>query len=95
MGPRAGLDRRKISPHRDSIPGPSSPYSSVAIPTELYPAHILIYVIYNNLVYVCAFVGTNNNFDEPTSSMKCGEFIASPCDPLALSSRPVSENMFC
>jgi len=27
--------------------------------------------------------------------MKCGEFIASPCDPLALSSRPVSENMFC
>ena len=30
----AGLDGRKISPHRDSIPGPSSP-QSVAIPTEL------------------------------------------------------------
>ena len=25
VGPRAGLDGRKISPHRDSIPGPSSP----------------------------------------------------------------------
>ena len=34
MGPRAGLDGRKISPHRDSIPVPSSPWS-VAIPTEL------------------------------------------------------------
>ena len=34
LGPRAGLNGRKISPQRDSIPGPSSPYS-VAIPTEL------------------------------------------------------------
>ena len=34
VGPRAGLDGQKISPHRDSIPGRSSPYS-VAIPTEL------------------------------------------------------------
>ena len=34
VGPRAGLDGRKISPYRDSIPGPSGPYS-VAIPTEL------------------------------------------------------------
>ena len=34
MGLRAGLDGRKISPHPDSIPGPSSPFS-VAIPTEL------------------------------------------------------------
>ena len=25
VGPRAGLNGRKISPHRDSIPGPSSP----------------------------------------------------------------------
>jgi hypothetical protein len=25
LGPRAGLDGWKISPHRDSIPGPSSP----------------------------------------------------------------------
>ena len=34
MGPRAGLDGRKISPHRDSIPRPSI-QQSVAIPTEL------------------------------------------------------------
>ena len=33
-GSRAGLDGRKISPHRDSIPGPSSP-EPVAIPSEL------------------------------------------------------------
>ena len=33
VGPRAGLDGRKISPHRDSIPGPSSS-QSVATPTE-------------------------------------------------------------
>ena len=25
VGPRAGLDERKVSPNRDSIPGPSSP----------------------------------------------------------------------
>jgi hypothetical protein len=35
MGPRAGLDRYgKSRPHRDSIPGPSTPYP-FAIPTEL------------------------------------------------------------
>ena len=35
VGPRAGLDRYgKSRSHRDSIPGPSSPYP-VAIPTEL------------------------------------------------------------
>jgi hypothetical protein len=35
VGPRAGLDRcGKSLPHRDSIPGPSSP-KPVAIPTEL------------------------------------------------------------
>jgi len=35
VGPRAGLDRcRKSRPHRDSIPGPSSPYP-VAIQTTL------------------------------------------------------------
>ena len=33
-GPQAREGRRKISPHRDSIPGPSSP-QSVAIQTEL------------------------------------------------------------
>ena len=39
VGPRAGLDGRKISPHRDSIPGPSSP-QSVAMPTELPGPHL-------------------------------------------------------
>jgi hypothetical protein len=35
VGPRVGLDRRRKSlPHRDSIPGPSSP-QVVAIPTTL------------------------------------------------------------
>jgi hypothetical protein len=35
VGPRAGLDRcGKSRPYRDSISGPSSPYS-VAIPTDL------------------------------------------------------------
>ena len=34
MGPRAGLDGRKISPHQNQIPGPSSP-QSFTIPTEL------------------------------------------------------------
>jgi len=42
VGPRAGLDRSgKFRLHRDSIPGPSSPYP-VAIPTELPgPRHAL------------------------------------------------------
>ena len=40
MGPRAGLDGQKFTPHRDLIPGPSSP-QSVTIPTEL-PAHYII-----------------------------------------------------
>ena len=35
MGPRAGLDRRKISSPPGFDPGPSSPLS-VAIPTELH-----------------------------------------------------------
>jgi len=34
VGLKAGLDRYGKSPHRDSIPGPSSP-SPAAIPTEL------------------------------------------------------------
>jgi hypothetical protein len=39
VGPRAGLDVcEKSHPQRDSIPGPSSPYS-VAIPTELPGPH--------------------------------------------------------
>ena len=38
VGPRAGLDGRKILPHRDSISEPSSP-KPVAIPTELPGPH--------------------------------------------------------
>ena len=38
MGPRAGLDGRKISSHRDSIPDRPA-RSSVAIPTELPGPH--------------------------------------------------------
>ena len=47
MGPRAGLDRQKISPHQDSIPGLSSPVaqslyllSYPALPFTLSPAKI-------------------------------------------------------
>jgi hypothetical protein len=49
VGPSAGLDERKISPHRDSIPGPSSP-QSVAIPTELSRPTISNYNTNNLLV---------------------------------------------
>ena len=51
MGPRAGLDRRKISSPPGFDPGPSSQYS-VAIPTEL-PGPNLYYVLflYNNVMY--------------------------------------------
>jgi len=34
VGPRAGLEGEKSLPHRDSIPGPSSPYT-VTVPTTL------------------------------------------------------------
>jgi hypothetical protein len=45
VGPRARLDvREKPGPHRDSIPGPSSP-QSVAIPTELPGPQVPIGVI--------------------------------------------------
>ena len=40
-GSQGRSGQRKISPHRDSIPGPSSPYS-VAIPTELSGPHIIL-----------------------------------------------------
>jgi len=47
VGPRAGLDGRKMSPAPGFDPGPSSPYS-VAIPTELPgPHYILIRLIKN------------------------------------------------
>jgi hypothetical protein len=44
VGPRAGLDGGgKPLPHRDSIPGPSSPFP-VAIPTELSrPTHNILF----------------------------------------------------
>ena len=49
MGPRAGLDRcGKSRPHRDSIPGPSSPYP-VAIPTELPGPPLYINSVENKL----------------------------------------------
>jgi len=38
VGPRAGLDGRKVTPHRDSIQDPPA-RSSVAIPTELPGPH--------------------------------------------------------
>jgi len=40
VGPRAGLDRRKVSPPPGFDPGRSSP-SSVATPTELPGPHTL------------------------------------------------------
>jgi hypothetical protein len=49
VGPRAGLDRcGKSRLHRDSVPGPSSPYP-VAIPTEL-PGPLLPYLINLNII---------------------------------------------
>ena len=52
MGPRAGLDRRKVSSPLGFNPGPSSPLS-VAIPTELpgpQPIHNLF-----NLIHIIKF----------------------------------------
>jgi hypothetical protein len=43
LEPKAGLDRcGKSHPHRDSIPGPSSPVP-VAVPTELPGPQVLLY----------------------------------------------------
>ena len=48
VGPRAGLDGfGKPRPHRDSIPGPSSPYR-VAKPTELSRSTFLKHTRYKN-----------------------------------------------
>jgi hypothetical protein len=45
--PTAGLDRcKKSRPHRDSIPGTSSPWS-VAIPNELSWSIVISTVLYN------------------------------------------------
>ena len=56
MGPRAGLDGRKISSRPRFDPGPSSP-QSVAIPTELLGPHniitLIIYIIiYYNIILI-------------------------------------------
>ena len=48
VGPKAGLYWQKISPHQDSIPGPSSP-QSVAIPTELPGPHW--FLLYQGIMY--------------------------------------------
>ena len=64
MGPRAGLDGRKISPHRDSIPGPSSPYP-VAIPTELPGPpdfNIIILRVTANPIPLCTSLNFYNHF---------------------------------
>ena len=58
VGPRAGLDGRKISSPPGFDPGPSSP-QSVAIPTELSGPHIIqqcfIYIyIYIRSIRACA-----------------------------------------
>jgi hypothetical protein len=46
VDPRAGLDGRKISPHRDSIPGPSSPWC-----TNLCLKHLLYNLCLKHLLY--------------------------------------------
>jgi len=47
VGPRAGLDRcGKSCPHKDSIPGPSSPYP-VSIPIMLPGPHFVEYAEIN------------------------------------------------
>jgi hypothetical protein len=52
VGPRAGLDMcEKSHPHRDTIPGPSSP-QPVAILTELPGSHYKS-VFYNTLHVLC------------------------------------------
>ena len=50
----AGLDGcRKSRPHRDSIPGPSSPYR-VATPTELWrPTYVFVNLYYYTFMFVC------------------------------------------
>ena len=77
MGPRAGLDGRKISSPPGFDPGPSSPWS-VAIPTELPgPQHNGIILRYNIVgppshirsvvdrrrysAHDCTYTGTHDN----------------------------------
>jgi hypothetical protein len=56
VGPRAGLDVcEKPRPHRDSNPGPSSPWS-VAIPTELPGPLSFMYVTVKKTVANSEFI---------------------------------------
>jgi len=58
VGPRAGLDGRKISSPPGFDPGPSSP-SSIAIPTELPGPHRVIIsdiYIYIHSIYIHIYV---------------------------------------
>ena len=62
MDPAAGLDRYgKSHPHRDSIPGPSSP-QPVAIPTTLPgPSHVCVGVYIISLYGVMYYKTGNFN----------------------------------
>ena len=66
MGPRAGLDGRKISSPPEFDPGPSSP-QSVAIPTELPdpPFYRIAFLIY--LMHTSKSVGEINRFESKMS----------------------------
>jgi hypothetical protein len=57
VGPRANLDVcEKSRPHRDSIPGPSSP-QPVAIPTELSrPLHVKYPIFLSDLNQILTFL---------------------------------------
>ena len=50
VGPRAGLDGRKISPHRHSIP--DRPARNQSLYRLSYPAHVCVYIY----IYVCVCV---------------------------------------
>jgi hypothetical protein len=78
VGPRAGLDRcGKSRPHRDSIPGPSSPLS-IAIPTELTGPLILNSNVQNydlnkiTKIFMFWNIGHNNIFFQNATSHYVG-----------------------
>jgi hypothetical protein len=64
VDPRAGLDVcEKSRPHRDSIPGPSSPWP-VAIPTELPGPSIFVVSLYR-------YKSTNKGVEEVAGFYRC------------------------
>ena len=71
VGPRAGLDKGgKSRPHRDSIPGPSSP-QPVAIPTEL-PGLVSTFIpLLNFSAHVPSYIKLH-------SVSKCDLFLVQP-----------------